>query len=77
MTATRVVKPLLPPGTYWCAVVSYAGGSGTLGVYGPYSGKLTAEDAAADLRKAGVHRDAHWEIEPLRLIDLGPVVTEP
>jgi len=65
-------KPLLPPGTYWCAVAAYADGSGLLGVYGPYPTREAAERHAEQLKNAGVHKyDGCWEFKPLHLIDLG------
>jgi cell division protein FtsN len=62
---------LLAPGTYSCIVVTYYDGSGIRGVYGPYHGKATAEDAAKKLQAAGVYPHDAWEVMPLRLIDTG------
>lgn len=64
-------KPLLPAGTYWCAVVAETDGSGINDVYGPYLRKANAEEAAKDLREAGIHPHQAWDVMPLRLIDLG------
>ena len=71
MTAVRRQVHDLAPGIRWCAVASYAGGSGLPGIYGPYPTEDFAKDAAGQLRAAGVHPDHSWQIEPLRLIDLG------
>lgn len=59
------------PGTRWCAVFSYADGSGILGVYGPYRSKARAQQHVKALQEAGVHPHQTAEILPLRLLDLG------
>jgi hypothetical protein len=69
-------KQLLAPGTYWCAVVAYADGSGLINVYGPYPSRDAAEQHAAQLKAAGVNAHQSWDFEPLHLIDLGVTTSE-
>jgi hypothetical protein len=69
-------RQLLAPGTYWCAVVAYADGSGLINVYGPYPSKEAAEQHAQQLKNAGVNAHQSWDFEPLHLIDLGVTTSE-
>ena len=69
---TDIPDLLLPPGSYWCAVVSHHDRSGILGAYGPYPSKDAAEGACARLRETGVHEYDLWEARPLHALGLGP-----
>jgi hypothetical protein len=59
------------PGTRWCAVVRAPMEASVYGVYGPYRTKARAGAHVKRLQDAGIYRDMEWDIQPLRLIDLG------